>query len=109
MSENLDTLIAQAVYKARLIERAVHDDGPWFIEWGGLKQPAARLIESTGVSFTAIFPEAYHDPRATLYCGDDPVSFLNVAIDAHEVRPDVPFEMCWMLTVDQPDTTFALD
>lgn len=56
----LDTFVAQIAYRARLLERALHDAGPWTIrcETGLdiLEMPAQRYPLSDGVGFRAEFP-----------------------------------------------------
>lgn len=57
MSEKLDFAVAQALFKARQVERALHDSGPWTMQWGGHTVPACRLIGKSEITFLAHFPE----------------------------------------------------
>lgn len=53
----MDALAAQAVYAARLFERALHDDGPWTMTWGPYEAEATKEVTDAGVKFVATFPE----------------------------------------------------
>ena len=63
---SLDALAARAVAKARLLERAVHDRGPWWIRVDDRRYVASRLLlEDQGVvSFVAWVQ--VHDGEETL-------------------------------------------
>lgn len=48
---------AQALFAARMLEAAVHDDGPWTFRWGGIEVPASKEITDEGVVFVGVFPD----------------------------------------------------
>lgn len=54
---DLETLVSQAVYAASMLERALHDTGPWTMTWGPHVVEATRTIHPTGVVFDATFPD----------------------------------------------------
>lgn len=54
---DLELEAAQALFAARMAVAAVHDTGPWTIQWGDLVVPATRIATQQGVSFIAEFPE----------------------------------------------------
>lgn len=78
MEENLDTTVAQAVYTTKLLERALHDSGPWSLSWGPFVSPVTRLVSGSEVIFRAEFAEhCWLEPPipvAVLYCGDEAVA-----------------------------------
>jgi hypothetical protein len=81
---SLDQKVAQALYRAHQIERALHDPGPWFIEVGPFpdqRVPARRVVGDDHVAFYAVVPlteqEAMTGTRAVaaeLHCRDDLVA-----------------------------------
>lgn len=73
----LDTLVARAVHAARLLERAVHDPGPWAMEYAGQVFPADRVIHADHVHIVATMP-------AQCWLGD-PESPLSLLIDGEVV------------------------
>ena len=67
----LDFVAAQAVARAKMLERAVHDHGPWEIEVHGLRVAATRVRTPSRVIFLGWFPDlCWIDPPdlAFLYC-----------------------------------------
>lgn len=84
----LDTLIAQIAYRARLMERALHDPGPWSMVFvsGKLKMavPAERTALADGIHFTAVFPPLADLPgQASLCLRDEVVSTFDVTASVH--------------------------
>lgn len=59
----LDARVAQAVFNARLLEDALHDNGPWTMQWGPHEVPAHRVVRDRGVIFTASFPDSCYLER----------------------------------------------
>lgn len=55
---DLELEAAQALFAARMMVAALHDDGPWTMQWGPVTVPATREVTETGVVFTATFPDA---------------------------------------------------
>lgn len=68
----LDKVVAEVVYLAKTLEKAVHDPGPWTMTWGGRTVPAVRHVGEDRVTFVGTFPEHCHltepDPKITLEC-----------------------------------------
>jgi hypothetical protein len=61
----LDYAAARAVARARLLERAVHDSGPWQIEIAGIREDAVKVRTPHRVLFLANF-YSVPDPDATV-------------------------------------------
>ena len=55
---NAEAVASSAVYVAHLLERAVHDVGPWEMTWGEFAAPVERTVTDSGVIFTAVFPDS---------------------------------------------------
>lgn len=95
-SIDLERIVSQAVYSASLLERAVHDRGPWTMKWGPLEVVATRTRHEHGVSFEAVFPEACWlarpEPNITLLCRGQ-----FVAMRAVEHPGDAQFAVTWDL------------
>jgi hypothetical protein len=73
----LDLAVSRAVMAARLIERAVHDHGPWAMRVEGITCPAVRWITGDRVIFRAHLPEVcFLDDEhfVDLLCNGEPVS-----------------------------------
>lgn len=51
----LDFVAARAVARARLLERAVHDPGPWTVQIAGVSAPAVKVLTAKRVIFLAYF------------------------------------------------------
>lgn len=76
---SLDSVAARMVMRARQIERALHDPGPWSISVGShrhqWKIPARKVVGDTHVSFIAVVPLDEGDVVfAELMSGDDIVA-----------------------------------
>lgn len=72
----LDIVASRAVYAARLFERAVHDDGPWYIEYSGVRFPAHKSFTQSKVLLTIGAPPLPFEEGAvvSLYCRDELLS-----------------------------------
>ena len=96
MDENLDVTVAQAVFTTKVLERALHDNGPWTLAWGPFEVPVERQIEGHGVTFLAEFPEhCYLEPPypvAILRCNNE-----SVAAKTIEFPGDGAFTVEWTL------------
>lgn len=92
----LEQIVSRAVYSAALLERALHDRGPWTMKWGPVEVVAQRTLHDGGVSFTAEFPEACWitrpEPNVTLRCRDEVV-----AVRVVEHPGDAAFAVTWDL------------
>lgn len=84
----LDTLVSQIAYRARLLERALHDAGPWVMEFAWSEQAkwrsqASKNLLEDGVALYAQFPPMpAKTGEVTLYLRDEPVAVF--AADASE-------------------------
>lgn len=76
----LELAAARAVAQARLLERAVHDRGPWEIEVDGTRVPAVRVKTPSRVLFLAYFADTPTDDVAWLYCGGEMLSSLQIGV-----------------------------
>ena len=97
----LDLMIAQAIFRARQIERAVHDRGPWTVSYGNQVAPAVRWVGSDRVIFRAHFPDACWLPDTdsclTLLCRDEMVGTKSIVTPA-----DGEFTVEWTFTLPVP-------
>ena len=98
MTIALDTMISEAVYLAKTLEKAVHDQGNWTMTWGQRTVPAWRTQTETGVLFTAEFTEHCFlrtpDARLTLDCDGEVVSVQAIVFPG-----DGAFEVHWALAI----------
>lgn len=84
---SLDQIAAQAVMRARQIERAVHDRGPWSVRVGRASYTARRVVGPDHVTFYAIV-QADQRELMELCCGDDVVA-------VREVEPVGQAQVAW--------------
>lgn len=61
---SLDLAVSSAIMRLHALERALHDTGPWMVEYAGTRIPAERFVLDDGVTFVAEFP-SFDGPR---YC-----------------------------------------
>lgn len=73
----LELMVSQAVAWARVIERAVHDPGPWSFRTSSGTTPAHRIIdrERAEIVFTGVALPA-SDGAVELYAGGDFVTVM---------------------------------
>lgn len=97
----LEFAVAQAAFRARQIERALHDSGPWEISWGAFTVPACRLIGEREIKFLAHFPSHCYlvepEAPASLLCRGE-----IVGTQAIEFPGDGEFEFDWTLALGAP-------
>lgn len=110
-AQKLDALAAQLVLRARQVERALHDPGPWYMCSGigpGYKVPARKVIGDDHITFYAVLPldENQAIPPTSLIdldlmCGDDlvAVKFVEAA--------NGPAEVAWEFLVIDPQQVAA--
>jgi hypothetical protein len=94
----LDLVVARAVAQAKLLERAVHDPGPWEIEVGGVRQLALKAVDPTKVIIFATFPPVcWIDPPdvARLYCRGEMVGSREIVPPSDDV-----FTVHWYIGLD---------
>lgn len=98
MTETLDFAVARLVFGARVMERALHDPGPWTISWGPFSAPAERVVSDVEVVFRAEFEDQCYllrpEPTATLRCAGEVVGVREV-----EFPGDQPFVVEWALSL----------
>jgi len=74
---SLDIAVSSAIMRLHALERALHDDGPWEMEFAGVRVPANRFIFNDRVQFCALFPpmpaRIFFTP-IQLLCGGDIVA-----------------------------------
>lgn len=89
-------MAAQAVYAARLFERALHDEGPWTMTWGPHEVQAERIVTEEGVEFRATFPEVCYlvppEPNVVLRCRGEVAGVRPI-----EHPGDAAFAITWAL------------
>ena len=90
----LDFIAAHAVARARLLERAVHDRGPWQIEIGGVREEAVRVRTPQRVLFLANFYglDEPHPDVAWLLCDGDIISSKDI-----ELTGTGPYAIEWSI------------
>ena len=97
----LDLEIARANFIANRAERALHDPGPWYMEYGSITVTAHRAFTPEEVVLWAIFPEVCWvvQPVAmlTLICGDVMVGCKQI-----DHPGDGPWRAEWVLGVTSP-------
>lgn len=97
----LEFAVAQTAFRARQIERALHDRGPWTISWGPFEVPACRLIGEREIRFLAHFPAHCYlvppDGPALLKCRGEVVGQKAI-----EHPGDGEWECQWVLAVESP-------
>lgn len=96
MSESLDSTVAQVVFAAKRLEKAVHDPGPWTLTWGGRTVPARRFQTDTGVIFCGQFGEHCHlvepPPEVILECAGETIGVRRI-----EFPGDGAFDVQWAI------------
>jgi hypothetical protein len=97
----LDFMVAQAVFRARQIERATNDPGPWTITYGTEVMPAVRWVGEDRVIFRAHLADAcwidQEDPTLTLRCRGDVVGVRPI-----ESPTDGRSAIEWTFVIPQP-------
>lgn len=98
---DLDLAVARAVYAARQVERALHSQGAFWMEWGGQDVPATRVITESRVIFLAHFDAVCHlvapEPVLTLHVGADVLGVREIADPG-----DSAFSVEWVFEVAAP-------
>jgi hypothetical protein len=99
----LDLAVSRAITMVHILERALHDPGPWSLRINGSFAPAERRVERDRVVFSAEFPALERADGAimalALYCGPHLVALRKV-----QLGPDAnmePFVTEWTLTLPQ--------
>lgn len=88
---------AQALFAARMLEAAVHDDGPWTFRWGGIEVPATKEITEDGVVFVGVFPDVCYlsppDGGLALLCDGTVMGIRQIKEGEHP--GDTRFVVTW--------------
>lgn len=63
MSKQLDTIVSEGLYQARLLEDALHAVEPWSMRWCDQERFVERRVENDGVTFVATF-DAVDEPES---------------------------------------------
>lgn len=96
----LDIAVARAVARAKLLERAVHDSGPWEIEINGMRFPAVKVKSDVRVLFLTHIPQMCFVTApefAQLYCRGELVGSRQI------ITPlEGSYSIQWALSVDEP-------
>jgi hypothetical protein len=101
----IDLTAARAVHKARVLERGIHDRGPWQIEVGGVFEDAFHVICRSRVVLIATFPDScwLTTPDAVnLYCQGEMVDSKPLEIPA-----EGSFRVQWNLVAEESTTVYA--
>jgi hypothetical protein len=108
MSDHLDTHVAKTVFKVALLERALHDSGPWYLEWCGRKVQAERSFGQTSISFEADFSGTFTEPESLLllHCRGEVVA-CKVLPELMSLRPDDPAVLCWTMVAETRSVTVS--
>lgn len=91
----LDFLAARMMTRARQVERALHDPGPWKVRADGTDYPARRVLGEDHITFYALIPSLVADV-IELVCGED-----TLAVNDAEPTSDA-FEIMWQFHVEEP-------
>jgi hypothetical protein len=96
----LDLAVSRAITMVHILERALHDQGPWLLQLDGTLVAAERSVERDRVVFTGEFPamRAAQDGSSSLllYCGEDLVLARQIGRSGEE-----PFVTEWALSLPQ--------
>lgn len=97
MRRDIDLQVSRAIFSVKLLERALHDPGPWAFAWGPLIVPAEREVTDSGVVLRGDCPEhclvATPGNVVALLCNGE-------VVGAKEIDPpgDGGFEVEWSLS-----------
>lgn len=92
---NLDNLAARMMMRARQVERAVHDPGPWAVRTDGTDYPARKVVGDDHVTFFAMVP-ASRSGVMELTCAGD-----SIAVDTMDAFREI-FQIEWTFLVEDP-------
>lgn len=82
----LDLMVAQAVAWAHVIERALHDHGPWTFQTEHGITPAHRIInrKTAEIVFHGVALGCSDRQPVGLYCGDDMITVTTADLSQGE-------------------------
>jgi hypothetical protein len=99
---SLDIAVSSAIMRLHALERALHDDGPWEMEFMGVRVPANRFVFNDRVQFCALFRiPMTHELRdgcdsIWLRCGGDAV----ISRPTPELPVGKDFILDWVMELD---------
>lgn len=92
---SLDTLAACMMMRARQVERALHDPGPWKVRADGEDFSARKVVGEDHITFFALVP-SIRSGVIELMCGGDTVA-------VSETTPmDETSQISWEFHVEDP-------
>ena len=94
---SLDLAVSRAIMRLRLLERAVHDDGPWEIRVGDQVLQAVRIVFDDRVVFSVHFSSIPTQPMLELLCAGELVSVRPVEHPGY-----APFILDWEIALTDP-------
>lgn len=103
----LDMMTAQIVMRARQIERALHDPGPWMIRNYGHYYPARKVIGEDHVTFYAVVDMRH--PVLELWTWSGGYSIKDGSCVAFKILEgqDGLQQVSWEFLVSQPEQVAA--
>ncbi len=98
-------MAAQIVMRARQIERAVHDPGPWTVKNHGHAYPARKVVGDDHVTFYSVVD--VHHPVLELYAGGTSVQEGHLV--AYRLMEDTEglAQVAWEFLVTEPQQVAA--
>ena len=97
---DLDLQVAQAIARARLLERAAHDSGPWTVRIGSIEYETVRVRTPSGVHFLIFVDQTPDGDVAWLMLrGEEQSSW-----DLTGQLPDGAFTLQWKISAPQEST-----
>lgn len=95
---SLEQKISAALLAAKQMERALYDEGQWFIAVGGERYPAARFIRDDRIVFVALVESDGGMQTVDLFCDND-------LVGSHaDVLPGGTSRCSWRMIVSSQET-----
>lgn len=96
---DLDERVSGALFRMHKLERALHEPGPWTVEWQGKPHFVSRHLSPRGVTFAVRLSGGDARPsEAWLHVGGEPFELLFFT-----PPPDgQPFQIEWAIEVEDP-------
>jgi hypothetical protein len=91
---SVDVLAAQMVMRARQVERALHDPGPWMVRADGQDYPTRKVIGEDHVTFFSLVDLPWPGV-AELVCNDDTISVCHLDDSGW-------IQVAWEFLVEEP-------
>lgn len=97
----LELAVSGGLMRLHALERALHDDGPWAMDYAGMRVPAVRTVSDDHVLFSAQFPASAGSAPAFLLCDGEPLP-LSLRMDPPDDGQRGPFVADWVLRIHAP-------